>query len=289
MDNKNKSRSDNGWTAKREVTLSKWKETCKQYLEFHQTEHAAHAGKIRRMLIFNLLLSGMAIIFNGFVFLNDVTFVVGNICAAVINAVLAGTHVYQKFEGSETKLSLHSSAMKVYKRLHHNMEKEFAQPHGERLDCKVFMKNVSMLLLDYEDDFEQPLLSLTISSASASASASSASAVAPKSKEEESFGSASISASAILPTLNENQRSFDSTKSETADWTSVAIRNASPSLVNNPDVSFSRQSNQSDEDDEKKILGFTEDQNERFGMFIRRASDREHHMRNYQLKRLGAK
>ena len=264
---------NNGWTVKREFTLSKWKDTCKQYLEFHQTELVKHAAIIHRMLIFNLLLSGMAIIFNGFVFLNDVTFVVGNICAAIINAVLAGTHVYQKFEGSETKLSLHESAIKVYKRLHHNMEKEFAQPHKERVDCKVFMKNVSMLLLDYEDDFEQPLLSLTMSASSfASASAS-----------------ASMSASAILPTLIENQNSLDSSKSETADWTSISIRNPSP--TNNHDASFSNHSysNQSDEDDEKKILGFTEDQNARFGMFIRRASDRQHHMRNYQLKRLGAK
>jgi hypothetical protein len=267
--------SDNGWTAKREVTLSKWKQTCKHYLEFHQTAHAKHTASIRRMLIFNLLLSGMAIIFNGFVFLNDVTFVVGNICAAVINAVLAGTHVYQKFEGSEAKLSLHESAMKVYKRLHHNMEKEFAQPHGERLDCETFMKNVSMLLLDYEDDFEQPLLSLAVSSAASSNDKNKAT-VSPSINRDDSNDSSNsnISMSGVSPTLNDN--SADSNKSEHA--------NASP--VNHHQSRFN-----SDEDDEKKMLGFTDDQNERFGMFIRRASERERErpMMDYQLKRLSAK
>jgi len=260
--------SDNGWTTKREVTLSKWKQICKQYLEFHQIEHAKHAGKIRRMLIFNLLLSGMAIIFNGFVFLNDITFVVGNICAAVINAVLAGMHVYQKFEESEMKLSLHESAMKVYKRLHHNMEKEFAQPHSERLDCELFMKNVSMLLLDYEDDFEQPLLSLMTSVVQIDKKKVTD---YPDVNRDDSITSASILA-VVLPTLNDNN-SVNSVNSN---------KNASP-VHHHPFNSYE------DDDDENICSGFTDDQNARFGMFIRRASERERHMMDYQLKRLSAK
>ena len=254
--------TNNGWTAKREVTLSKWKDTCKKYLEFHQTEQVKHAAAIRRMLIFHLFLSGIAIIFNGFVFLNDVTFVVGNICAAIINAILAGTHVYQKFEGSDAKLSLHESAIKVYKRLHHNMEKEFAQPLYERVSCEAFMKNVSMLLLDYEDDFEQPLLSLATAS--------------DKNNNIELTPAATSTATALDDCDSSSPSLVPGLPSPVLATASVSAE--SIEYGNCPDM---------DEEDDA-ILGFTEDQNARFGMFIRRASNRKH-MVNYQVKRLGAK
>lgn len=229
---------ENEWTDKRAITITKWMLTCKQYLDFHQTEKIINQDKIRRLLIANISLSGMAIVLNGFVFLNDATVIVGSICAATINAIIAGMQVYQRFECHETKLSLHKTAIKAYKRLNHKINQELTLPVSERTDCNQFMRNISLQLLDYEDDFEQPILSL-----------------------------ATVSMSVL---------SNDEIKDDVKSMKSIE----------------SLESELSINSDDDSIAGFTDDQQARFGMFIRRASTRQQeqqHTLNYQLKRLGHK
>lgn len=260
-DNGNGNHRNDNWTEKREFKLIKWKDTCKQYLEYHQIEKDRNYKIIQQMLVFNLILSGVAVVLNGIVFVNDELFLVGNICAAIINSILGGIQVYQQFEGNETKLSLHETAIKSYKRLHHTIETQLSLSIGERQDCLEFTKMIFKLFLEYDDDFEQPLLSLHTST----------------SKDKNNYPNYPlIGDSPVTPARSSSDR-FDAIEFQPDDIHSNSSN----------DESYNSGGELWDEDiEDNNKMGVTEDEHVRFGMFMQRVSDKQEPMRTYQIQRL---
>jgi len=268
-DNYNKNSNDK-WTEKREYKLMSWKDICKQYLEYHQKEKDRNYKIMQQMLVFNLILSGIAVVLNGIVFVNDELFLVGNICAAIINSILGGFQVYQRFEGNETKYSLHETAIKSFKRLHHTIETQLALPIYQRQNCLEFTKKIVKLFLEYDDDFEQPLLSLHTFT----------------SKERINYPSITDLPSTPSPTRSASDR-FDALELQ-LDERHSGSNDGSGGGSGSGSYNGSYNDNIEDEDDmeDNNRMGLTEDENTRFGFFIQRVSDKQDAMRTYQIQRL---
>lgn len=158
----------NNWSDKKIDLLSKWMNMCKHYLDFHRVEKETKEKNIRRLLMTNISLSVIAIIMNGIVFLNKISFIVGNIAAATLNAIIAGLYIYHHYESHESRLGIHNSAIKAYKRIYYKIHEELNLSAERRVDCDQFIRTILLQLLDYEDDFEQPILSIATISTSAS-------------------------------------------------------------------------------------------------------------------------
>ena len=142
----------NEWNTENEEKLNEWKQYCIKYSLEHSNNSNHFKRKIKRIMYFTILLSGIASILSGIAsYFNDNN-VHLIISVSIINGIITSLNLYKNLENFEKSMKLHIESAKGYNEISMKITEQLLIEPNERIKYHIFEKNIILQMLSYDNE-----------------------------------------------------------------------------------------------------------------------------------------
>lgn len=142
----------NEWNMENEEKLNEWKQHCIKYSLEHTKISSYLKKKIKRIMYFTIILSGIASILSGIASYYNHDNIHLVISVSIINGIITSLNLYKNLENFEKSMKLHIESAKGYNEISMKITEQLLIEPNERIKYHIFEKNIILQMLSYDNE-----------------------------------------------------------------------------------------------------------------------------------------
>jgi hypothetical protein len=142
----------NEWNIENEEKLNEWKQHCVKYSLEHSKNSSHLKKKIKRIMYFTIILSGIASILSGIASYYNHDNIHLVISVSIINGIITSLNLYKNLENFEKSMKLHIESAKGYNEISMKITEHLLIEPNERIKYHIFEKNIILQMLSYDNE-----------------------------------------------------------------------------------------------------------------------------------------
>lgn len=142
----------NEWNMENEEKLNEWKQHCIKYSLEHSKISSYLKKKIKRIMYFTIILSGIASILSGIASYYNHDNIHLVISVSIINGIITSLNLYKNLENFEKTMKLHIESAKGYNEISMKITEQLLIEPNERIKYHIFEKNIILQMLSYDNE-----------------------------------------------------------------------------------------------------------------------------------------